>query len=423
MWLLWAPESNGTMASLALRLQVFISSPTDVQEERDRAEQAVMSLAPRAAREDLLLDVYRFEKDAVPAFGRPLDQSNVDLRASELVIAILGNGVGSPASPGSRETGTLEEIRIAERLVERGGADDLFLYYRVLDNRPVPSIATTISAIMESRKQTVWPYTTPDDLVALVQRHVERWLEDWYGLPQICRHAFERSELGLERAIQVGENRMDSLFAAFDVDDRPVPKRLGELAVRMYQRHGPTAARVALPPDAAGLAPFVTELPGSGIRFAHDELFYLACASGLLDAISRNDPTATERKQYVNQVHQYLSTLIDRTADVANVTAVLCDWLARRSGAKAVRPTARNFAAYVLGMIGAHCAADQLAESLVEDPGDGVRLYCITSLGKLRSRRHLALLRGAYHDRQYAQQQEMIARAICRIIGVARFEL
>lgn len=74
-------------------------------------------------------------------------------------------------------------------------------------------------------------------------------------------------------------------------------------------------------------------------------------------------------------------------------------------------------------MIGAHGAADQLAESLVEDDGTNVRLYCITSLGKLRSRRHLPLLRSAYHERQYLQEQEMIAKAICRIIGVGRFEL
>src|ERR1044071_2324544 len=191
------------MARLALGLQVFISSPADVQEERDRVEQAVMALAPRAAREDLLLSVYRFEKSAIPAYGRPLDQSNVDLRASELVIAILGKGIGSPARRGSAETGTLEEIRVAEGLVKCGRADDLFLYYRALDDKqPVPSVATTVAAIMENRKQTVWPYRDPGHLVALVGRHVERWLADWYGIPQICRHAFERSTLAYERSIQ-----------------------------------------------------------------------------------------------------------------------------------------------------------------------------------------------------------------------------
>ncbi|HEY6176329.1 MAG TPA: hypothetical protein VIX73_17860 [Kofleriaceae bacterium] len=410
------------MARIALGLPVFISSPADVQEERDRVEQAVMALAPRAAREDLLLSVYRFEKSAIPAYGRPLDQSNVDLRASELVIAILGKGIGSPARKGFMETGTLEEIRIAERLVKCGHADDLFLYYRALDDKqPVPSVAATVAAIMESRKQTVWPYRDPDDLVALVARHVERWLEDWYGIPKICRHAFESSDV--LRGIQGGENRLNSLFAAFDIDGRSIPKRLGELAVRMYQRHGPSAATLPLPPDAADLTPFVSALPDSGVRFAHAELFYLACASGLLDAIVRGDPAAMERKEYVNQVHQYLATLIDRTADIATVTSVLCDWLARRSGSKAVRPTARNFAAYVLGMINAHGAADQLAESLVEDSGAGVRMYCITSLGKLRSRRHLPLLRSAYNDREYSQEQDMIAKAICRIIGVAGFAL
>ena len=105
------------MARLALQLPVFISSPSDVQNERDEVEQVIVRIAGDAARHGLLLSVYKFEKDATPAFGRPLDQSNVDLRASELVIAIFGNGVGSPARVGETETGTLEEIRIAEVLL------------------------------------------------------------------------------------------------------------------------------------------------------------------------------------------------------------------------------------------------------------------------------------------------------------------
>ena len=99
------------MARLALRLQVFISSPADVQKERDLVEGVVWRLARQAARHDLALSVYRFEEDAIPAYGRPLDQSNVDLKASELVIAILGQGIGTPSRVGSTETGTLEELR------------------------------------------------------------------------------------------------------------------------------------------------------------------------------------------------------------------------------------------------------------------------------------------------------------------------
>src|SRR5215831_9092554 len=110
------------MARLALGLRVFISSPSDVQDERDAVARTVMELAPRAARDDLLLSVYRFEIDGTPGYGRPLDQISADLEASELVIAILGKGIGTPARVGGTETGTLEEIRLAERLVQVGQA-------------------------------------------------------------------------------------------------------------------------------------------------------------------------------------------------------------------------------------------------------------------------------------------------------------
>jgi len=122
-------------------------------------------------------------------------------------------------------------------------------------------------------------------------------------------------------------------------------------------------------------------------------------------------------------VHQYLAALVARTPDRSNIVAVLRTWLSRRSGINGVRPIARNFAAYVLGMVGADEASDQLAESLVEDEVAEVRLYCVTSLGKLRARRHLALLRDTYKSSREAIEQETIAKAICRIIGIARFEL
>jgi hypothetical protein len=413
------------MARLTLGLQVFISSPSDVQAEREEVTRAVLALAPRAARDDLLLTVYRFETNALPTFERPLDQSNVDLQASELVIVILGKGVGSPSRPGSTETGTLEEIRIAEQLVQDGRADDLFLYYRATgSNEPVPSIASTMRPIIESRKQTVWPYADPHCLGRLVALHVEKWLERWYDVPRICRHAFDRSELAMERAIPLGENRLDGLLRTFELDrQRLVPKPICDVAIGMYQRHGPKAGELPLPREVAESAPGVVLPSDKGAQFVHIELFYLACASGLIDAILRRDPAAMERKPYVNQVHQYLATLIRRRPDAATIAGILRDWLRCRSGPDVVRPVARNFAAYVLGMIGDRSAADQLAESLVEDTGEGVRRYCITSLAKLRARRHMGLLRDTYKNTYDPQERELIAKAICRIAGVAHFEL
>lgn len=413
------------MARLALRLQVFISSPSDVEHERNEVERVILGLGQQVQRDDLLVTVYRFEKEAQPGYGRPVDQGLADLRKSELVIAILGKGLGSPSRPGSEETGTLEEIRIAEELVRAGKIDDLFLYYRSFkDGTPARSIASTIGPIMESRKQTVWPYAGPADLAGLVKTHVERWLENWRDVPEICRHAFEHSNLSAECGAMLGENRLDLLLKAFDLTRWPLmSSQLGAFAVQVYQQDGVNAANRLVPAELADQAPFIRNMPGDGARFAHRELFFLACAYGLLDAILAGDTSAVAREPYVNEVHQYLAAMVARSPDPRRIERELCTWLQRRHGVDAVRATGRNFAAYVLGMIGAHDAAGQLAKSLVEDNGQDVRLYCIASLGKLRSRRHLTLLRDIYKSSRQPEEQEMIAKAICRIVDVANFEL
>ena len=104
----------------------------------------------------------------------------------------------------------------------------------------------------------------------------------------------------MERAIPLGENRLDSILRAFDLDrQRLIPKPLCDVAVGMYQRHGPKAGELPLTDGVAKLAPSIVQPSDKGKQFAHVELFYLACALGLIDAILRRDPAAMECKPYV----------------------------------------------------------------------------------------------------------------------------
>jgi HEAT repeat protein len=83
---------------------------------------------------------------------------------------------------------------------------------------------------------------------------------------------------------------------------------------------------------------------------------------------------------------------------------------------------ARNFAAYVIGMIGGIQAQDALAEALQSDKGVDVSRYCITSLGKLRSRRHLPLL-VQFFQTGNDDLRLVISQAVSNIVGIAHYEL
>ena len=87
------------------------------------------------------------------------------------------------------------------------------------------------------------------------------------------------------------------------------------------------------------------------------------------------------------------------------------------------KPIVRNFAAYVLGMLGALEAQDALARACETDRGQDVALYSVTSLGKIRSRRYLDLLVDQFEKVSDSHLRLTIGQAICRIIGIAEYEL
>jgi hypothetical protein len=73
-------------------------------------------------------------------------------------------------------------------------------------------------------------------------------------------------------------------------------------------------------------------------------------------------------------------------------------------------------------MIDARAWESTLAEAVATDEGAEVRLYSITSLGKLRSRRYLRLLVDLY-DSLRDKERLFASQAIARIVGIARYEL
>jgi hypothetical protein len=428
------------MADLSLALRVFVASSSELRPEREAAEEVVRSLAREAAHQRLLLESFLWEEDSHPFFGRPQATLNEDLLRSEHVVVILWNRVGE---------GTREELIRSLDQAYRGQSDNVSIYFKTAPP-PTPTrqeLYDVRGEIAEHHLALSWNFETADDFRRLFAQHLRKWLHRWDGVVPCCRYALENSPpsgRAAEAADPLAEFRRNPV-----VEEIPtaVQEAVGRDVVGLYQRFGPEravhrplspAARAALDPDwvgpgdpppplalwrlqrqPAGPVPFRAGDDGA-VFVADYAWFWYFAAAGLADAIRAGRAEAVARWPYLNEVHQHLAR---RGDDRGRLLPTLHAWLRNDGGATAAAPVVRNFAAYVLGMLGDVDSQDLLAESLDKDPDPDVRTYCITSLGKLRSRRYLPRLVGLYNASSDDRRRLLVAQAVSNIVGIARFPL
>lgn len=102
---------------------------------------------------------------------------------------------------------------------------------------------------------------------------------------------------------------------------------------------------------------------------------------------------------------------------------VLRRWLLSANGCTDGKPIARNFAAYVLGMLNAIEAQDDLASVLYNETGDDVQIYAILSLGRMRARVQLPVLVDLFNRTDGSQARLLVAQAVSRMVGIADYSL
>ena len=422
------------MADLALRLKVFLASPSDVRAERDVAERELLDLQKDCAKDRLLIETYRWEKQITPTFGRVQSIINTQLRTAELTIAIFWSTLGTVASLG--ETGTLEEFRLAGERVTQGYADDVFLY---LKTAPPPASADPAKTdgvkrfrdrVTSGDQLFAMTFETTDEFRERISHDLRLWIDRWRGVPDICGYALRMTPGAAPPASILGENRLARLKQRYDpFTALDTLNRVADTALRMYQAHGPLAAELVLEdvpvssPDTVHLVEAgVITIDQGGIRFEDAEWFYFCCAVGLRRALAKADVSAVERIPFINAIHQYLQALAvgpDRQA----IVTTLRRWLLNSGGVTEGKPVARNFAAYVLGMLGAAEAHEYLARVIQEDVGEGVRNYCVASLGRLRARVQLPVLAELFRRTEDPDLRLMTAQAVSRMIGVADYPM
>ena len=450
------------MAELAIRLPIFIASPSDVASEREIVYNEILEQRERAAAYKVILEPFLWEHHARPSYRRPQAFLNKYLRTSELTVALFWSRLGSVASLDGMETGTQEEFRIAGEQVYKGRSDDVFLYFRrsqppsETNNSESDNVKEFRQRLIDSSSILFWDYDSPKSLQVLFRRHLEQWVRRWEGIADICQYTLENSPSNDYPTNYFGESRLQLVRQNLDLELHPdVRDELGSVAVELYQQSGPTGS---LQPFhlSKNVTPeekkhFISEgtinemghgvplelfeqQPGSSrplvsrngreMRFANEEWFYFFCAWGLTRSVEKGDLSSVERIPYVNEIHQYFRVLVLHRGVRSKIVSRLLEWLTNRDDVTLLRPIARNFAAYELGMLEALESQDALAEAAETDRGEGVKLYSIMALGKMRSRRHLPFLKQQFfHASNEADEKLSIGQAICRITGITSFEL
>ena len=112
-------------------LSVFVASPSDVSEERDRLDSIIQEInSTHARRTGVRLELLRWERDVSPALGDDGQAVvNDQIPPHDIFIGILWHTIGSPTK--RAESGTIEEFELAKkRYDEDPNSVRLMLYFK-----------------------------------------------------------------------------------------------------------------------------------------------------------------------------------------------------------------------------------------------------------------------------------------------------
>ena len=179
-------------------LSVFVASPSDVDEERNRLEDAIRELNTVWARNlRIRLELVRWETHAYPSFGEdPQAVINEQIPQDfDLFIGLMWYRFGTPTD--RAESGTVEEFqRAKERYDANPNALQLMIYFKdapapvppsQLDHKQLDSISKFRSSLGEEGG-LYWSFQTADEFEKLVRIHLALYIQAWQsqaGMPQI----------------------------------------------------------------------------------------------------------------------------------------------------------------------------------------------------------------------------------------------
>lgn len=170
------------MVHVLRRLRVFVSSPSDVQEERKSLAKIINELNRHIAPDKgFILDLISWETHVRPGMGDdPQEVINRQIPDYDIFIGILWNRFGTPTK--RAESGTEEEFNIAyERWRLKGQPEILFYFNRLPYALNGPDDIEQRKKVMEFNKKLrekglVREYNGVDEFESLVRDHLTQLL-------------------------------------------------------------------------------------------------------------------------------------------------------------------------------------------------------------------------------------------------------
>ena len=191
-------------------LSVFVASPDDVAEERNRLEDVIRELNKTWSRSlGVRLDLIRWETEVSPGFGAdPQAVINAQIPQDyDLFIGLMWYRFGTPT--GRSDSGTFEEFMRAK---ERRDADpdklQLMIYFKDAPVPPSKIDPGQIEKIFNFRKNLgkagclYGSFMSVDEFEKLVRGHMSRYIQKWTNPKSLT--PVEDKRVALARIIHEG---------------------------------------------------------------------------------------------------------------------------------------------------------------------------------------------------------------------------
>lgn len=196
------------MARQETILSVFVASPSDVDEERNRLEEVIRDLNTAWARElGIRLELVRWETYAYPSFGEdPQSVINDQIPDDyDLFIGLMWYRFGTPT--GRTGSGTIEEFQRAKKRFDQDPSSlQLMIYFKDAPV-PVPPSKLDYSQLAEVAKfrsnlgddgGLYWPFNSVEEFEKLVRLHLTRHVQNWRSKHSIQKQPISSNETSIE---------------------------------------------------------------------------------------------------------------------------------------------------------------------------------------------------------------------------------